>query len=72
MARGSGAYLAGSLGAVLGALGWSALVVAAVLAAVVTASLAVGRRRAAAPHGPGLLLATWLVAAFPGGHLASS
>jgi leader peptidase (prepilin peptidase)/N-methyltransferase len=63
--------LAGSLGAVLGALGWAALVVAAVLAGVITVLLAVGRRRAVAPHGPGLLLATWLVAAFPGGHLAT-
>jgi leader peptidase (prepilin peptidase)/N-methyltransferase len=63
--------LAGSLGAVLGALGWAALVVAAVLAAVITLLLALGRRRAVAPHGPGLLLATWLVAAFPGGHLAT-
>ena len=63
--------LAGSLGAVLGALGWVALVVAAVLAAVITLLLAVSRRRAVAPHGPGLLLATWLVAAFPGGHLAT-
>jgi leader peptidase (prepilin peptidase)/N-methyltransferase len=59
--------LAGSLGAVLGALGWPALVLAAALAAVITLLLAVGRRRATAPHGPGLLLATWLVATFPGG-----
>jgi leader peptidase (prepilin peptidase)/N-methyltransferase len=63
--------LAGSLGAVLGAVGWTALVVAAVLAAVITLLLAVSRRRSVAPHGPGLLLATWLVAAFPGGHLST-
>ncbi len=61
--------LAGSLGAVLGALGWPALAVAAVLAAVVTAVLALGTRATTAPHGPGLLAATWLLAAFPGGHL---
>jgi leader peptidase (prepilin peptidase)/N-methyltransferase len=61
--------LAGSLGAVLGALGWSAVVFAAILAAVGTLSLAVARRTSTAPHGPGLLAATWLVAAFPGGHL---
>jgi len=63
--------LAGSLGAVLGALGWAALVLAAVLAAIITLFLAVGRRRPTAPHGPGLLLATWLVATFPGGRLAT-
>jgi leader peptidase (prepilin peptidase)/N-methyltransferase len=66
--------LAGSLGAVLGALGWPALVLATVLASVITAGLAVfaGRTgfrsvhgRRAAPHGPGLLVATWLMAAFP-------
>jgi leader peptidase (prepilin peptidase)/N-methyltransferase len=60
--------LAFGLGAVLGAVGWSALVVAAVLAAVSTALLAVAARTDTAPHGPGLLAATWLVAAFPGGH----
>jgi leader peptidase (prepilin peptidase) / N-methyltransferase len=61
--------LAGSLGAVLGALGWPALAIAATLAAACTMVVAVVRRAAVAPHGPGLLLATWLVAAFPGGHL---
>jgi leader peptidase (prepilin peptidase)/N-methyltransferase len=61
--------LAGSLGAVLGALGWPSLAVAAVLAGCCTALLAIGLRAGAAPHGPGLLAATWLVAAFPGGHL---
>jgi leader peptidase (prepilin peptidase)/N-methyltransferase len=56
--------LAGSLGAVLGAVGWSALVVGAVLAALGTAVVALARRTRAAPHGPGLLLATWLLAAW--------
>jgi leader peptidase (prepilin peptidase)/N-methyltransferase len=94
--------LAGSLGAVLGALGWGAVITAALIAAVVTLGLAVspwGSRaspsrnhtqpllnrarspawsphdripllRRSAPHGPGLLAATWLVAAFPGPGLA--
>ncbi|HKN99378.1 MAG TPA: prepilin peptidase [Pseudonocardiaceae bacterium] len=62
--------LAGSLGAVLGAVGWAAVAVAATLAAAVTAVLALALRAGSAPHGPGLLAATWLVAAFPGGHLA--
>ena len=56
--------LAGSLGAVLGAVGWTALVVGAVLAALGTAGVALARRSRTAPHGPGLLLATWLVAAW--------
>lgn len=65
--------LAGSLGGVLGALGWPALLVAALLASLLTLLLSLGSRlkRAAAwrsgvPHGPALLLATWLVAVFPG------
>lgn len=56
--------LAGSLGAVLGAVGWPALVVGAGLAAVITLGVALVRRARAVPHGPGLLLATWLVAVF--------
>jgi leader peptidase (prepilin peptidase)/N-methyltransferase len=59
--------LAGSLGAVLGAVGWPALVVGAALAAGITGLLAAGSRAATVPHGPGLLASTWLVAAFPGG-----
>lgn len=59
--------LAGSLGAILGAVGWPALVVAAVLAAGITGLLAAGSRAATVAHGPGLLASTWLVAAFPGG-----
>jgi leader peptidase (prepilin peptidase)/N-methyltransferase len=65
--------LAGSLGGVLGACGWAATVVAACLAAVVSALLAglaalVGssRWRTGVPHGPGLLLAVALVAVFGG------
>ncbi|TCP46274.1 leader peptidase (prepilin peptidase)/N-methyltransferase [Tamaricihabitans halophyticus] len=62
--------LAGSLGGVLGALGWPALVFAAVLAALCAGLLAVfasstGRWRGGVPHGPGLLLAVLAVAAFP-------
>jgi leader peptidase (prepilin peptidase)/N-methyltransferase len=58
--------LAGSLGAVLGAVGWPAMAVAATLAAAITALVALARRTNHAPHGPGLLAATWLIAAFPG------
>ncbi|RZS43173.1 leader peptidase (prepilin peptidase)/N-methyltransferase [Herbihabitans rhizosphaerae] len=70
--------LAGVLGAVLGVLGWAALALAAVGAAVVTlvlllaAPARVSRRwRTGVPHGPGLLAATWLIAAFPGAALLS-
>jgi leader peptidase (prepilin peptidase) / N-methyltransferase len=62
--------LAGSLGMILGALGWPALAAAAVLSAVSTLVIAAARRTTTAPHGPGLLLATWLLATFPTGHLA--
>ncbi|TVT09665.1 prepilin peptidase [Amycolatopsis bartoniae] len=59
--------LAGALGGVLGAASWGALGVAAVLAAVVTAALALTRRWGrGVPHGPGLLAAACLVALFPG------
>lgn len=68
--------LAGSLGGVLGAVGWPALPVAACLAAVVTLVLAAGaalaRRpawRPGVPHGPGLLVAVLVVAVFPGSGL---
>lgn len=58
--------LSGALGAALGAVSWAALVVAAVLAAVLTTVLALGRRwSGGVPHGPGLLVATWLVTVFP-------
>ena len=62
--------LSGSLGAVLGALGWPALILAAALAAVITALLAAVTHSArGVPHGPGMLAATWLVAAVPGASL---
>ncbi|MEU6642945.1 A24 family peptidase [Saccharomonospora sp. NPDC046836] len=68
--------LSGSLGGVLGATGWQALVVAAGTAAVTTLVLAavaalfhMRRWREGVPHGPGLLAATCLVALFPGGGL---
>jgi leader peptidase (prepilin peptidase)/N-methyltransferase len=64
--------LSGSLGAVLGAVGWPALVLAAWLGAVCTIvlRLAVPRRIGArwwdgVPHGPGMLAACCFVALFP-------
>jgi leader peptidase (prepilin peptidase)/N-methyltransferase len=56
--------LAGSLGGVLGALGWAALALTVTLAATVTAVLAIVTRTRRVAHGPGLLAATWLVATF--------
>jgi leader peptidase (prepilin peptidase)/N-methyltransferase len=60
--------LAAPLGAVLAAAGWPAPVLAALLAAVLTAVLGVTGlatrrlgRGAALPHGPSMLVATWLV-----------
>ncbi|WP_254125378.1 prepilin peptidase [Amycolatopsis sp. CA-230715] len=64
--------LSGALGAVLGAAGWAALPVAAVLAAFATAMLAAGAAlcrwrgwRDGVPHGPGLVAAVCLVTAWP-------
>lgn len=67
--------LAGSVGAVLGAVGWASLAVGACLASVVTVGLATARAlsrralgerwRGGLPHGPGLLAAAWIVAVFP-------
>jgi leader peptidase (prepilin peptidase)/N-methyltransferase len=59
--------LAGSLGAVLGAVGWAALVLCAFSAAVSTVVLWILARRwrAGVPYGPGLLTATWLFALSP-------
>jgi leader peptidase (prepilin peptidase) / N-methyltransferase len=52
---------------VLGAVGWAALAVAAVLAALFTLAVAAVRRGSGRlPHGPALLTATWLCAIFPG------
>jgi leader peptidase (prepilin peptidase)/N-methyltransferase len=60
--------LAAPLGAALAAAGWPALILAALLAAMLTAVLGVAglatrrlARRAALPHGPSMLAATWLV-----------
>lgn len=71
--------LALGLGGVLGAVGMSAVLLATVLAGALTAALALGARLAAyprwrggIPHGPGLLAATWLFAAFPGAGLLIS
>ncbi|MGH3450655.1 MAG: prepilin peptidase [Haloechinothrix sp.] len=68
--------LSGSLGGILAAVGWPAMVVAAGLAAVLTlvlaavpAALRAGAWTQGVPHGPGLLAATWLVAVFPGAGL---
>lgn len=58
--------IAAPAGAVLAAVDWGALPVAAALAAVLTLALQASRRyRDGLPYGPGLLLATCLVAAFP-------
>jgi leader peptidase (prepilin peptidase) / N-methyltransferase len=60
--------LAAPLGAVLGAASWSALAVAAVLAAVITGCVALLRLcvsrappHTAVPHGPSMLAAAWLL-----------
>lgn len=55
--------LAGSLGGVLAGVSWPAAAVAAVLAGLVTVALALVTRQAAVPHGPGMLIAGWLVLA---------
>jgi leader peptidase (prepilin peptidase)/N-methyltransferase len=53
--------LAGSLGAVLGAVSWLALPLAAVLASTVTLAVGLWCRTDSVPHGPGLLAGTWVV-----------
>jgi leader peptidase (prepilin peptidase)/N-methyltransferase len=58
--------LSGSLGAVLGAAGWAALALAAVVAALLSLAVAAVRRNPRVPHGPALLAAAWLCALFPG------
>ncbi len=60
--------LSGSVGAVLAAAGWPAMLPAAAVAALVTlllGFLARPRWRTGIPHGPGLLAATCLFATFP-------
>ncbi|MFC4857455.1 prepilin peptidase [Actinophytocola glycyrrhizae] len=64
--------LSGSQGAVLGAVGWPAVLVGTTLAAILTLimnALAPRRHRArwrtGIPHGPALLAATYLIATFP-------
>ncbi|MFC4086015.1 prepilin peptidase [Amycolatopsis samaneae] len=59
--------LSGVLGAVLAAVGWPALVLGAVAAALLSVALAMCRRASAGavPHGPGLLAAAWLCALLP-------
>lgn len=57
--------LAGLVGAVLGAVSWSAVLLGPVVAAAVTTALALVSRGRAAPHGPGLLAGALLVAVFP-------
>ena len=64
--------LSGSQGAVLGAVGWPAVLVGTTLAALLTLALhaAAPRRhrtawRTGIPHGPALLAATYVIATFP-------
>jgi leader peptidase (prepilin peptidase)/N-methyltransferase len=65
--------LSGSQGAILGAVGWPAVLVGTTLAALLTLALrAVAPKhtttnwRTGIPHGPGLLTATYLIATFAG------
>jgi leader peptidase (prepilin peptidase) / N-methyltransferase len=64
--------LAGWLGAVLGVLGWSAMALVTVVASGCSLLLRLVPtwRSAGAPHGPGLLAATWLATLFPVLHAA--
>lgn len=57
--------LAGSLGAVVGAVSPGAVMLTMAAAAVVTVVAAGMARRATVPHGPAMLLPAWLVATFP-------
>jgi leader peptidase (prepilin peptidase)/N-methyltransferase len=63
--------LAGSQGAVMGAVGWPAVIVGTTLAALLTLAIAATtsrkqrRRKAGVPHGPALLAATYVIATFP-------
>ena len=57
--------LAGLVGGVLGAVSWPAVLLGPLVAAAVTAALALTAGSRGAPHGPGLLAAALLVATFP-------
>lgn len=57
--------LSGSLGTVLGAAGWAALVLATLAAALLTLAVAAVRRKDRVPHGPALLASAWLCVLFP-------
>ncbi|GAA5102294.1 A24 family peptidase [Haloechinothrix salitolerans] len=64
--------LATSVGAVLGAVGWQAVLLGMLLASSVAFLLGVAARvlrrpawRDGVPYGPGLLAATWAIAVFP-------
>jgi leader peptidase (prepilin peptidase)/N-methyltransferase len=61
--------LSGSQGAVMGAVGWPAVVVGTTLAALLTLAMAATTRRKhraqGIPHGPALLAATYVIATFP-------
>ncbi len=57
--------LSGSLGAVLGAAGWPALILATLAASLITLAMAAVSRKARVPHGPALLAAAWLCVLFP-------
>jgi leader peptidase (prepilin peptidase)/N-methyltransferase len=59
--------LAGVIGAALGAVSWSALLLGQVIAAVITVVFAViARHERGAPHGPGMLVGALLLVMFPG------
>lgn len=65
--------LASSIGAVLGAVGWQAVLLGSLLASGVAFLLGTAARllrrpswRDGVPYGPGLLAATWVIAVFPG------
>jgi leader peptidase (prepilin peptidase) / N-methyltransferase len=55
--------LAGSLGAVLAGVSWPAAALAAVLAGLLTVTLALITSQATVPHGPGMVTAAWAVLA---------
>lgn len=57
--------LAGSLGVVLGAVSFSALLLGPVLAAALTLGLALLQRSRFVAHGPGMLGSAWILITFP-------